>query len=48
MKNRMERHQVIQLRVSPVEKKDMEKKSSSIGMTVSEWLRKIAEEWKKK
>jgi hypothetical protein len=43
----MERHQVIQLRVSPEEKLGMEKKSKSIGMTLSEWLRKIANEWKK-
>ena len=44
----MERHEVIQLRVSPVEKKDMEAKSKSIGMSVSEWLRKLAAEWKRR
>lgn len=43
----MERHEVIQLRVSPTEKKEMEVKSKSIGMTVSEWIRKLAKEWKK-
>ena len=42
----MERHEVIQIRVSPIEKKDMEEKSKSIGMTVSEWLRKLAVEWR--
>jgi antitoxin component of RelBE/YafQ-DinJ toxin-antitoxin module len=43
----MERHQVIQLRVSPAEKADAEKKSASIGMGLSDWIRKLMKEWKK-
>ena len=43
----MERHKVIQIRVSPKEKGDMTAKAKSIGLSISEWLRKIAKEWAK-
>jgi hypothetical protein len=42
----MERDETIQIRVSPQEKADMAAKSGAIGMSVSEWLRKLAKEWK--
>lgn len=43
----MERNEVIQMRVSPKEKAEMGEKARSIGMTVSEWLRKLAMEWRR-
>lgn len=44
----MERNELIQMRVSPSEKKDMIAKSKSVGMGISTWLRKLALEWKNK
>ena len=42
----MERTEVIQIRVTPVEKRNMAEKAAAIKMTVSEWLRKVAREAK--
>jgi antitoxin component of RelBE/YafQ-DinJ toxin-antitoxin module len=44
----MERDRIIQLRVSPVEKSEAERKAASIGMTLSEWIRKVMREWENK
>ena len=44
----MERNEWLQIRVSGSEKREAERKAKGIGMKVSEFVRKLIEEWKPK
>lgn len=44
----MERHQLIQMRVTPEEKKRYELAAKKLFLSLSEWLRKVADKEVKK